>query len=377
LRRLPLVSAGVPSRPRVPALRLRARDVRARYDEELPPDCAILVLSADRSGRRISLDRARARTPEELALGLACPPCEPDGAGGHAPGLLGARTAALLHAESVEAAAVPVAADAARCACRRSAADARDERTGGGRRNRSRKTHLRGDRGTVRHRAGVPDHLAPRADQPDAGRAGRDPTDRTGAGNRVADLGGVGLVRGASGAPASCSRRDGICAHRDGDADRVGAAPYGGRRGPLISDDRARHSERSADGCRAGGGWGCCVPDVPAVLSATPGTPPVGGRSRDWPPTPATGARPADAPSDTRGPERARGAPRSWTSRPATSRSRVRTARSGWSATARSTTRPTCAAKRAPGATRSARTATSRRSCRTTTGLGRTPSRAS
>src|SRR3989475_7989459 len=239
-RRPPLVSRGVPSRPRVPALRLRARDVRARYDEELPPDCAILVLSADRSGRRISLDRARARTPEELALGLACPPCEPDGAGGHAPGLLGARTAALLHAESVEAAAVPVAADAALCACRRSAADARDERTGGGRRNRSRKTHLRGDRGTVRHRAGVPDHLAPRADQPDAGRAGRDPADRTGAGNRGADLGGGGLVRGGSGAPAACSRPGGVCAPRDWDADRVGAAPYRGAGGTPPPHRRAR-----------------------------------------------------------------------------------------------------------------------------------------
>src|SRR5258708_3715515 len=120
-RRPPLVSRGVPARPRIPALRLCARDVRARYHEELPPDRPVLVLSADRPGRGISLDRARARTPEELALGLAGAACEPGGAGGHSPGLLGVGTAALLHAESVEAAAVRVTTDAALRARRRPA----------------------------------------------------------------------------------------------------------------------------------------------------------------------------------------------------------------------------------------------------------------
>src|SRR5438552_13352257 len=234
-RRPPLVSRGVPAGPRIPALCLCARDVRARNHEELPPDRPVLVLSADRPGRGISLDRARARTPEELALGLACPPSEPGGAGGYSPGVLGAGTSAVLHAESVEAAAVRIAGDAAVCARGRATPDATIARAG--RRHRRRKTHLRGDRGTVRRRARVPDDLAPRADQPDAGRAGRDSADRAGVGDRIVDLGGVGLVRRARGAAAPRAPREGSRARRGGGRDRGGAAAARRRPGPPTNDD--------------------------------------------------------------------------------------------------------------------------------------------
>src|SRR6267378_387488 len=149
----PVVSRGIASRPRIPALRLRARDLRARNDEALPPNRPVLVLSADCSGRRFSLDRARARRSEELALGLAGPAREPAGAGVGFPGLLGSRTLAVLHTESVEAAAIRVALDAGLRPRGRSAADAPGERAG--RRNRSGKAHLRGDRRAARSRARV------------------------------------------------------------------------------------------------------------------------------------------------------------------------------------------------------------------------------
>src|SRR5437588_12677100 len=108
-----LVSRGLASRPRDSPLRLLAGDIRARHYEEFPPDRPVLVLSADRSGRCVSVDCAGARGSERLALGLAGPARERARAGVDFPGVLGSRTLAVLHAESVEAPAVHVAADAA------------------------------------------------------------------------------------------------------------------------------------------------------------------------------------------------------------------------------------------------------------------------
>src|SRR5258706_1020321 len=160
-RRAAVVSRGIAARARVPALRLRARNVRARHHDPLSPDRAVLVLFADRSGRRIPLDRARALRSEALALGLVGAAREPAGAGGDFSGVLGFGTVVVLLAESVEAPAVCPAADA----CLRSCGS---ERAGWW--NRRGTADLCGDRTAAWDRAPVLDHFASPANQPPARR---------------------------------------------------------------------------------------------------------------------------------------------------------------------------------------------------------------
>ena len=120
--------------PRIPALRLRARDLRAGDDAELPPHGAVLVLPPDPPRRRLPVDRAGAVAPpgRRRALGLARTHGERQRPRAAAARRLGAGPVGVLHAQPVEAAAVRAAAHARDCPGRRPEPDAHGGEPAGG-----------------------------------------------------------------------------------------------------------------------------------------------------------------------------------------------------------------------------------------------------